>query len=137
MISTPCSLQDYWKLNHMAKSFIQPLHEFCQAWDHDHFLGDPVPMTDHTLSEEPFPNVQAYLPLLQLPSISSNPIIRHQREEISISPSTVHLEEVFDCDEITPSLKRNRPPVQENSMRDSIKSLDKIKQQFSRLPLIN
>ena len=58
-------------------------------------------MTD-PLSEEPFPKVQSELPLTQLHSICLCPIIGHQREEISTSPYTALLEEVVDCDAITP-----------------------------------
>ncbi|KAK4806763.1 hypothetical protein QYF61_005559 [Mycteria americana] len=73
-----------------------------QAWCRDHFPGEPVPVIDHPLSEEPFPNVQSELPPTQLHSISSCPIAGHQREEISTSPSTAPLEEVVDCNEVTP-----------------------------------
>ena len=58
-------------------------------------------MTDHPLSEEPFPNVQPELPLVQLRAISSCPIAAHQ-SEISTSSSTARLEEVVDCNEVTP-----------------------------------
>jgi len=47
------------------------------AWCHDNFPGEPVPVTDHLLSEEPFPNVQSELPLTQLPIISSCPVTGH------------------------------------------------------------
>ncbi|KAK4807107.1 hypothetical protein QYF61_018448 [Mycteria americana] len=73
-----------------------------KAWCRDHFPGEPVPVTDHPLSEEPFPNVQSELPLRQLHSISSCPIAGHQREEISTSPSPAPHEEVVDCNEVTP-----------------------------------
>jgi len=33
------------------------LLEYRQAWGHDHFPGDLVPVFDHTLSEELFPNM--------------------------------------------------------------------------------
>ena len=59
-------------------------------------------MTDHPLSEEPFPSVQSELPLMQLHSISSCPVSGHQGEEISTSPSAAPLEEVLDCDEVAP-----------------------------------
>ncbi|KAK4806146.1 hypothetical protein QYF61_001069 [Mycteria americana] len=73
-----------------------------QAWCRDHFPGEPVPVTDHPLSEEPFPYVQSELPLTQLHSISPCPIAGHQREEISTSPSAAPLEEAVGCDEVTP-----------------------------------
>uniref|UniRef100_A0A8B9M0U9 Small nuclear ribonucleoprotein polypeptide C n=1 Tax=Accipiter nisus TaxID=211598 RepID=A0A8B9M0U9_9AVES len=43
------------------------------AWSCDHFPGEPVPGTDHLLSDKPFPNVQFGLPLMQLHSISLCP----------------------------------------------------------------
>jgi len=67
--------------------------------------GKPVPVTDHPLSEEPFPNVQSELPLMQRHSISWV-LLLVTREEISTSPSTARLEEAVDCSEVThqPSL---------------------------------
>jgi len=67
-----------------------------------HLPAEPVPGTDHPLSEEPFPDVQPELPLMQLHSVSRCLITGHQREEISTSPSAASLEEVVDCDEVTP-----------------------------------
>ena len=57
-------------------------------------------MTDHPLSEEPFPDFQPEIPLAQLHSIPSCPIAGHQREEISTSISADPLEEFVDCDEV-------------------------------------
>ena len=74
------------------------LLELWQAWCFDHF---PVPVTDHPLSEEPFPIVQPELPLIQFHSISLCPIAGQQRE-ISTSSSPAPLKEVVDCDDITP-----------------------------------
>ncbi|KAK4825531.1 LOW QUALITY PROTEIN: hypothetical protein QYF61_000108 [Mycteria americana] len=71
------------------------------AWCCDQFPGEPVAVTDHPLSEEPFPNALSELALTQLHSISSCPIAGHQREEISTSPSAAPYEEVVDCHEVT------------------------------------
>ena len=38
------------------------LLELWQAWGRDRFPREAVPVTKHTLSEEPFPNVQSELP---------------------------------------------------------------------------
>jgi len=46
---------------------------------------EPVPVTNHPLGEEPCPNAQSELPLMQLHSISSCPVTDDQREEISSS----------------------------------------------------
>ncbi|KAK4818862.1 hypothetical protein QYF61_020081 [Mycteria americana] len=99
-VSDSQHIWDYLKLNHTTKSIVQMLLELWQAWCRDHFPGEPVPVTDHPPSEEPFPNVQSELPLMQLHSISSCPIADHQREEISTSPSVDPLEEVVDCNEV-------------------------------------
>jgi len=85
----------------MTKSVIQTPLELRQAWCLDNFPGERVPMTDHHLNEEPFPNVQSQLPLTQLHSISLRPVAGHEREEISTSPSTAPLEEGVGCDEVT------------------------------------
>jgi len=46
---TPCSSQDYLKLNHMTKSVVQTLLELSQAWCPDHFPWEPLLVTDHPL----------------------------------------------------------------------------------------
>ena len=78
------------------------LLELWQAWCRNQSPGEPIPVTDHPLSEEPFPNVQSELPLTQLHSLSPCHASGHQREEISTSTSTSPLEEDVDCDDITP-----------------------------------
>lgn len=40
----------------MPESSVQTLTEFCQAWCCDHCPGEPVPVANHTLGEEPFPD---------------------------------------------------------------------------------
>ena len=75
--------------------------ELWQAWCRDSFPGEPVPVTNHPLSEESFSNVQSELHLTQLHSISLCPIIGHWREEISSSPSTSPHEEGADCSEVS------------------------------------
>lgn len=51
-------------------------------------------MTDHSHSEEPSPNVQAELPLMQLHSISSCPVDGHQRQEISTRITLAQVEDL-------------------------------------------
>lgn len=48
----------------MIKHIIQTLLEVWQVWCRDHSPGEPVPVTDHLLSEEPSPNVQTYYLIL-------------------------------------------------------------------------
>ena len=57
----------------MTKSIVQTLLELRQAWCHDHFPGEPFPVTDHPLSKEPFPNVQSELHLTPSHAISLCP----------------------------------------------------------------
>lgn len=45
----------------MTKSVVQMPLQLQQAWGHDHFPGDPVPVTNQSPSEEPFPNAQSEL----------------------------------------------------------------------------
>lgn len=49
-----------------------------------------------------FPNVQSELSLIQLHSISLCCIAGHDREKVSFSSSTSHLEEAGDFVEVTP-----------------------------------
>jgi len=81
---------------------MQKLLELWQVGCRHCFPGEPVPVTKHALSEEPFPQVQSELSLAQLHSLSSCPIAGHQGEEISISSSRVPGEEVVGCDEVIP-----------------------------------
>lgn len=76
--------------------------ELWQPWCRDHFPSEPVPMTSHPLSEEPFPCVQLEFPLTQPHSISLCPIIGHHKEEINASPSAAPFEEDVDFHEGTP-----------------------------------
>lgn len=55
----------------MAKNMIQIPLELWQVCFHDHFPGKPVLVTNHSPSEELFPNIQCELPLMQLHSTSS------------------------------------------------------------------
>ncbi|TRZ26651.1 hypothetical protein HGM15179_000422 [Zosterops borbonicus] len=60
--------------------------EELQAWSCDHFSGDPVPVPNHPLGEEPFPDIQTKPPLTQLQGISSGPVTGHDRACSSSSP---------------------------------------------------
>ena len=51
-------------LNGISKSVVQTLLEHRQAWGHDRFPGELVPVLDHLLSGELFPNIQSeYTPI--------------------------------------------------------------------------
>jgi len=54
----------------MTKSVIQTVLELRQVGGPAYFPEEPVPATDHPLSEEPSPFVQSELPLMQLHPIS-------------------------------------------------------------------
>ncbi|GAB0202878.1 cAMP-dependent protein kinase inhibitor alpha [Grus japonensis] len=71
----------------MTESVIQMLLELSQAQCCDHFPREPVPVPDHPLSEEPFPDIQPKPPRLQLHSVPSGSIAGHQREEIKCALS--------------------------------------------------
>lgn len=60
--------------------------ELWQAWCCDHFHRQPVPVTDHPLSEEPFPNAQSELPLTPLHCIFLHFLISAHQREISTCP---------------------------------------------------
>ena len=72
----------------MSESTVQTILELWQAWCHDHCPGEPVPVPNHPLGEEPFPNTQPEPTLPQLQAVPSGPITGHQREEISAYPSS-------------------------------------------------
>lgn len=60
----------------MTKSYIQMLFELWQTSFHDLFPGETVPVSSHPLSEEPFPDIQSELALMQVQYIIFN--IQHQ-----------------------------------------------------------
>jgi len=55
-------------LNHVLKSHIYTFFEHLLGWQLHHFPGQPVPMPDHSFSEELFPNIQSKPALMQLDS---------------------------------------------------------------------
>lgn len=61
--------------------------EFQQVWCHKHFPGEPVLVSNHTLSEKTTPNIQLEPPLMQLHVIPSGSITVHQRADSSAGPS--------------------------------------------------
>lgn len=64
-------------------------------------LGSLFQWLNHPLSEEPFPNVQSGLSLMQPYHNSLCPIAGQQRE-INTTPFTALFEEAVACDEVTP-----------------------------------
>lgn len=65
--------------------YLEMLLEHRLAWGCDPLPGDPVPVKDHPLCKELFPNTQPELPLRQLYTIPSGAVARHRRGEISAS----------------------------------------------------
>lgn len=67
-----------------------------------YFPGEPVPVPDHRLGEEPFPDVQPEPPLSQLQANPLDPVAGYQREEISACLSALPREEAVDHREVSP-----------------------------------
>lgn len=80
------------------------LLEFWWAWDSDHFPGKPVPVTNHSLSEEYFPNVQSEMPLtwLHVPLPFLHILLVLSRADQHLPCALAPLEEVVGCDEGAP-----------------------------------
>lgn len=104
MIPTPCSSQDCLQINHTAKGIVQTLVKLWQSCCLGHFHREPVSVTNHLLGEQPFPNVQPELPLMQFHSTSLYSITGHVRKENSTSPATAAQEGVVDCEKVTSQL---------------------------------
>jgi len=65
------------------------------VFEHPHnFPGQPIPMLDHFLSKEIFPDVQSKPPLMQLAAIASRPIAGYLGEETNIHLTTTTFQEV-------------------------------------------
>lgn len=62
------SSHNYLRLNHITYGIIQMLLEFWQDSFWAHFPGEPVPVTDHPLCKESFPNIPPEFLLMQLHS---------------------------------------------------------------------
>ncbi|GAB0194069.1 myocardial zonula adherens protein [Grus japonensis] len=92
----------------MTESVIQTLLELSQARCCDHFPGEPVPVPNHPLGEEPFPDIQPKPPLSQLHAIPLGSITGHQREEMNACPFAPPREEAVGHDEVSPQSPLSR-----------------------------
>lgn len=81
----------------MTKSLVHVLLKIWQGWYSDYFPRETAPVTNHILSEEPFPKVPSEVPLMQLHLICSCSIAGHQREEISTWPHSAIIGKVVHC----------------------------------------
>jgi len=52
-----------------------------------HFPGQPVPMSDCSLSEEIFPNIQSKAPLMQLEAIEGAGLVQPEEEKAARGPN--------------------------------------------------
>ena len=50
------------------------LLKLCHAQCHDRCPGEPVPVPDHPAAEEPFPNTQTELPMLNVRDVPLGPV---------------------------------------------------------------
>lgn len=66
--------------------YLQMLLECQLAWALDPFPEEPIPILDHPLHVELFPNTQPELPLRQLDAIPSPPVARQQQQRGQMSP---------------------------------------------------
>ncbi|KAK4820813.1 hypothetical protein QYF61_007207 [Mycteria americana] len=76
----------------------QPIH----MGGDNHLPGQPLPMLDHSLSKEFFPNIQSKPPLLQLEAISSCPITSYLEEEIDTHLTTTSFQVAVESDKVSP-----------------------------------
>lgn len=98
----PCSLQEYLKLIPVTESVMSVIQSIPGApwilsglvpWPGAREVpGEPVPVTNHPASEEPFSNVLSELALIQLHSIPSCPFAGSPERDQHL-PSTAALEE--------------------------------------------
>lgn len=70
---------------HVPESIVQMLLELCQAWCCDHCSGQPVPVSDHPLDEEPFPDMQPKHPLMQFQAIPLGPVTK-EKSSVPVPP---------------------------------------------------
>lgn len=81
------------------KSIVQMLFDLCQAWGRDRFPGEPVPVTERSLGEELFPNVQSELPA---PEAASFHCLVSRCWSPERGDSTAPREEVVVCSKVAP-----------------------------------
>lgn len=96
---TPASTQNHTKINHMSQSIIQMLLDLWQAQSRDHFPVEPLAVTSHYLSKEPFPNIQHEPPLSQLHAFPQVLSLGTTKQRPA-PPSSAPLHE--EGDEVTP-----------------------------------
>ena len=70
-------------LQSIPKCHIYTFLKHLQGWWLSHFLGQPIPMPDHSFSKEIFPDIQSKCPLTQLEAIAFHPIARYLGEGIN------------------------------------------------------
>jgi len=68
-------------IDRLLKCHVWAVFEPPQGWRLHRRPGQPVPMPEHFLSEEIFPNTQSKPPLMQLEAIASHPVTRYLGEE--------------------------------------------------------
>ena len=61
-------------LNHIPKCHTYMFFKHFQSWRLHHLPGQRIPMSDHSVNKEIFPNIQSKPPLMQLEAISYHPI---------------------------------------------------------------
>jgi len=66
----------------MSESIVQMLPEL----DLGHFPGEPVPVPEHPLGAEPFPNTQPDPPLSQLHALPSGPVAVPREQSSAPAP---------------------------------------------------
>ena len=80
--------------------------EHLQGWRLHHLPRKPIPMSDHSLSKEIFPNIQSKPPLMQLEAIASRPINSYLGEDTNSCLTTTSFQVVVGSDKVPP-----QPPL--------------------------
>lgn len=73
-----------------------------QAWGTDHLSKKPVPVFDHPLWKETFPNIKSESSSMQAGAIPMNPVAGYQAEETGTFLSTCSPQEAVESKEVTP-----------------------------------
>jgi len=87
-------------LNRIPKCHIYMFFEHLQGWGLHRLPGQPVPMPDHSFSEEFFPNIPPKPPLTQLEAIASSPIASYLGEETNTCLTTTSFQVVVESNNV-------------------------------------
>ena len=89
-------------LNHTLRCHTYTSFKYLHRWRLHHLSGQPVPVPDHSFSEEILPNIQPKPPLTQLEAASSCSITTDLGEETNTHLAATSFQVVVESNKVSP-----------------------------------